>query len=165
MTQHLDLAPGYKVYGDGVRISELAARVGLPTSTVRYYERVGLLTPPERTPSGYRDYDHDAANRLLFIARARRMGLDCEQIGELLPIWDGTNCEGAHARVTELIAAKQTEIAARITELQRFAEQLDSVGAELSSAPPPSACRTDLSCCMPESDGVAVTVELVPHRR
>ena len=161
----LDLAPECKVYGDAVRISELAARVGLPTSTVRYYERVGLLMPPERTPSGYRDYDDDAANRLLFIARARRIGLDCDQIADLLPIWDGTDCRAAHERVSELIDAKQAEIALRIAELQRFAEQLDGVRAELESSPPPSACRTDLSCCMPETEGVAVAVELVQRPR
>ena len=143
-----------------MRISELAARVGLPTSTVRYYERVGLLASPERTPSGYRDYDEDAASRLLFIARGRRMGLDCDQISELLPIWDGTDCRATHERVTELIEAKQAEIAERIAELQRFREQLDEVRAELESSPPPSACRTDLSCCVPESVGAAVTVTL-----
>lgn len=147
-----------------MRISELADRVGVPTSTVRYYERVGLLAPPDRTPSGYRDYGEDDAARLLFIARARRMGLECEQISDLLPIWDGTNCQAAHERVSELIDAKQAEIAERIAELQRFTEQLDSVRAELESSPPPSACRTDLSCCVPESGGVAVTLDLEPKR-
>ena len=69
--QGLDPAPGCKVYRGRVRISELAESVGVPTSTVRYYERVGLLALPARTPSGYRDYGEDAAARLLFIARAR----------------------------------------------------------------------------------------------
>ena len=45
-----------------MRISELAGSAGVPTSTVRYYERVGLLAVPDRTLSGYRDYDHDAAH-------------------------------------------------------------------------------------------------------
>src|SRR5262249_14510581 len=106
----LDLQPGYKVYGEPVRIAELAAQVGVPTSTVRYYERVGLLAAPTRTPSGYRDYDDDAASQLLFIARARKMGLSCDQISELLPIWAGTNCGAAHERVSRLIADKQADI-------------------------------------------------------
>ena len=67
------------------------------------------------------------------------MGLECHQISELLPIWDGTNCQAAHERVTELIEAKKAEIAERIVELQRFVEQLDSVRAELDASPPPSA--------------------------
>jgi DNA-binding transcriptional MerR regulator len=159
----LDLAPECKVYGVLVRISELADRVGVPTSTVRYYERVGLLACPSRTPSGYRDYGEDAAVRLLFIARARRMGLECDQIVELLPIWDGTNCGATHERVSALIHTKKAEIAERIAELQRFADQLDAVGAELDSSSPPSECRTDLSCCVPESAGAAVPVDLVPR--
>ena len=46
----------------------------MPTSTVRYYERIGLLGPPARTGSGYRDYGEDSATLLLFVHRARRMG-------------------------------------------------------------------------------------------
>jgi DNA-binding transcriptional MerR regulator len=146
-----------------VRISELADRVGVPTSTVRYYERVGLLTSPERTPSGYRDFDEGAAARLLFITRARRMGLNCEQITELLPIWDGTNCGAARERLSTLIDDKRIEIAERIAELERFAEQLDEVRGVLDASPPPSECRTDLTCCVPESHE-SVTVELGPKR-
>jgi DNA-binding transcriptional MerR regulator len=147
-----------------VRIAELADRVGVPTSTVRYYERVGLLGAPARTPSGYRDYDEDAAGRLLFVARARKMGLSCEQIIELLPIWDGTNCAAAQERVGQLIEDKRVEIAERIAELERFAAQLDTVRAALQEAPAPPACRTDLSCCVPDAGTEPVPVELVPTR-
>jgi len=147
-----------------VRISELADRVGVATSTVRYYERVGLLSLPGRTDSGYRDYDEDAATRLLFINRARKMGLSCEQIVDLLPIWNGTNCSASHERVGALIDEKRAEVAERISELRRFPKQLDTARELLESSPPPDACRTDLSCCMPESEGAAVTLELSPKR-
>ena len=136
-----------------MRISELADHVGVPTSTVRYYERVGLLASPPRSPAGYRDYDDDAVSRLLFVARARRMGLSCEQVAELLPIWGGTNCSSAHQRVGELVDAKRNEIAERIAELEHFAAQLDAVQAVLEASPPPSTCCTDLSCCVPETAG------------
>jgi DNA-binding transcriptional MerR regulator len=147
-----------------VRISELADQVGVPTSTVRYYERVGLLGPPVRTPSGYRDYDEDAAARLLFVSRARRMGLSCEQITDLLPIWGGSNCGAAQERVGQLIEEKRTEIRERIEELQRFGAQLDMVKAEIEASPPPPACRTDLSCCVPEAGTERVPIELAPRR-
>jgi DNA-binding transcriptional MerR regulator len=146
-----------------MRIAELADRVGIPTTTVRYYERIGLLPPPGRTPAGYRDYDDDAASRLVFIARARKMGISCDQITELLPVWGGANCGAAHQRVSELVEAKAAEIAARIAELEAFAAELASVRQTLDTAPPPSACRTDLSCCMPESGG-SEPVELSPTR-
>jgi DNA-binding transcriptional MerR regulator len=153
------LHPGTRFTVVSVRISELADHVGVTTSTVRYYERIGLLARPARTQSGYRDYDDQDAAQLLFVARARRMGLSCEQIVDLLPIWNGTNCAAAHERVSELIEAKQAEIAERIAELQRFAAQLDVVRADLEGSPPPPACRTDLSCCVPESPAGPVAVE------
>ena len=137
-----------------MRISELAASVGVPTSTVRYYERVGLLALPGTT-SGYRDYGDDAAARLLFISRARRMGLSCEQITSLIPVWNGTNCGAAHDRVVRLIEEERTEIAERIAELEEFDAQLDTVRAELDAEAPPQACRADLTCCVPESSGRA----------
>jgi DNA-binding transcriptional MerR regulator len=148
-----------------VRISELADHVGVPTSTVRYYERIGLVPVPARTPSGYRDYDDAAAARLLFITRARKMGLTCDQIAEVLPIWDGVNCGAAHEQVTRLVDEKRSEILERVTELQRFLEQLDDVHRVLNEAPPPVACLPDLSCCVPETDGDSAPVMLLSGRR
>jgi DNA-binding transcriptional MerR regulator len=144
-----------------VRISELAATAHVPTSTVRYYERVGLLTSPSRTPSGYRDYGEDEAARLLFITRARRMGLTCDQIISLIPVWAGTNCGAARDRVSRLIEEKQGEIAERLGELEHFTAQLDEVRQTLEQQAPPLACRADLTCCVPQTAGEPVTLELV----
>src|SRR5688500_5606149 len=63
----VDPPPGWRVYRGGVRISQLADEVGVPVSTVRYYERIGLMAEPGRTVSGYREYDVDSATQLLFI--------------------------------------------------------------------------------------------------
>jgi DNA-binding transcriptional MerR regulator len=147
-----------------VRISEIADSAGVPTSTVRYYERVGLMTLPARSASGYRDYDEDAAARLLFIARARRMGLSCEQITDLIPVWAGANCGAAQERVSVLIEEKQAEIAERIAELEQFAAQLDDARAALEAEPAPHVCRADLTCCVPASTSGPVTIELHPRR-
>lgn len=143
-----------------MRISELAERVGVPTSTVRYYERIGLLGAPERTASGYRDFDDEAATRLLFVHRARRMGLSCDQVTALLPVWDGADCAAAQERVGRLIDDKITEANTRIEELQEFVVELERVRDLVDEAPAPAICRTDLTCCVPESGGF-VPVELV----
>lgn len=123
--------------------------MGVPVSTVRYYERIGLLDVPARTASGYREYDDSSATRLLFVTRARKLGLSCEQVLELLPIWGGTHCSAAHDEVSRLIEDKRAEIAARIAELTTFAAQLDSVRTLLESSPAPHTCRADLGCCVP----------------
>ena len=144
-----------------MRISELADQVGVPVSTVRYYERIGLMATPSRTCSGYRDYDEVSATRLLFVSRARSLGLSCEQISELLPVWGGTNCTSAHHRVVRLIEDKQAEIAARIEDLTAFAAQLDGVRAALAASPPPADCRTDLGCCVPVNEPAFLPMEQV----
>jgi DNA-binding transcriptional MerR regulator len=147
-----------------MRISELADQAGVPVSTIRYYERIGLVGEPARTGSGYRDYDEDSATRLLFVTRARRLGISCEQIAELLPVWGGANCRSAHERVSFLIDEKQAEIAVRVAELTELSGQLDGVRRSLQASAPPEACRTDLSCCVP-SGPVSVDLEVQPALR
>jgi DNA-binding transcriptional MerR regulator len=160
----LDSAPEFRVYRGRMRISELAESVGVPTSTVRYYERVGLLGVPARTGAGYRDYNDDSATQLLFVHRAREMGFSCQQIAELLPAWGGANCAAARERVGRLIDTKQAEIARRITELRQFALQLNDVRRTFDASPPAAECRRDLSCCVPSGDIQVVPLELVTRR-
>ena len=149
-----------------MRISELADRAGVPVSTVRYYERIGLMPGPERTDAGYRDYDEDSATQLLFVSRARGLGINCEQIAELLPAWHGTNCVSARDRIVSLIDEKRAEISARIAELAGFAQKLQEVRDSFEAVPAPVSCRTDLSCCLPATVGGFVPVELLnPLRR
>ncbi len=149
-----------------MRISELAEHAGVAPSTVRYYERIGLVPSPPRTPSGYRSYDDEAAARLLFVTRAKRIGLTLEQIAEVLPIWDGVNCAATHDQITRLVDAKRAEVVERMQELQRFAEQLDEVRAALEEEPPPVTCLPDLSCCVPTADDTPASVPIgLPTRR
>ena len=149
-----------------MRISELADQLGVAPSTVRYYERIGLVPSPPRTPSGYRAYDDEAMARLLFVTRAKRIGLTLEQIAEVLPIWDGVNCAATHEQITRLVDTKRDEVLERMRELQRFAAQLDEVRVALEEAPPPAACLPDLSCCVPETADPSVTVIAgLPTRR
>jgi DNA-binding transcriptional MerR regulator len=143
-----------------MRISQLAEQAGVPVSTVRYYERIGLLGLPSRSASGYRDYDDEASTRLRFIARSRGLGLTCDQVAQLLPVWGGVDCSSAHARVSHLIDDKQAEISARIAELTAFAAQLDEAKAALEASPPPRECCDDLTCCVPSSAVGSVPVDL-----
>jgi len=108
-----------------------------------------------------RNLRYDDATRLLFVSRARRMGLSCEQITALIQLWGGTNCAAAHRNVGRLIQDKQAEIAERVAELQNFSAQLDAVRAALEAAPPLAACRTDLSCCVPGSSVDPVPIAFV----
>ena len=102
----------------------------------------------------------EASTRLLFIARSRSLGLTCDQVSELLPVWAGVDCVSAHARVGRLIDDKQVEIAARIAELTAFAAQLDDAKASLEASPPPQVCCDDLTCCVPSHAVESVPIDL-----
>lgn len=142
---------------DGLRISEVARRAGLPTSTVRYYERIGLVPVPDRTGSGYRSYDADAEARLLFITRAKRLGLSLDETAELLAVWDGSHCDTTRRHLLGLLDAKRTAIAERIRDLQQFADQLADVQDELAMSEGRDRCGPDLECCAPEVSDQVVT--------
>ena len=69
---------------NGLTIGGLAQRSQVSRDTLRFYERRRLLSAPRRSPSGYRLYTEDDADRVRFIRRAQAMGLTLEDIQELL---------------------------------------------------------------------------------
>jgi DNA-binding transcriptional MerR regulator len=67
-----------------MRIGVLAARAGIPASRVRFYEAEGLLPPPPRRDSGYRDYDEAALADVRLIGHAQRLGYTLKDIANYL---------------------------------------------------------------------------------
>lgn len=68
---------------DALTIGELAARSGVPTSALRYYEQLGLISA-ERTGGNQRRYDRAQLRRVAFVRIAQRVGLTLDEIGEAL---------------------------------------------------------------------------------
>lgn len=99
-----------------MRIGELAARTTVPAKTIRYWESEGVLPEPARTPSGYRDYGEDEADRIGFIRQSQTAGLTLAQIRLILDVADGGTppCEHVARAVTDRLA----EVEARISELE-----------------------------------------------
>lgn len=71
---------------DGLTIGRLAREIGVNLQTVRYYERLGLLRPMARRPSGYRLYDREGLRRLRFIKNAQAVGFTLHEIKDLLDL-------------------------------------------------------------------------------
>ena len=69
-------------------IGQLAKAAGVPTTTVRYYERRGLLRPAGRTPHNYRYYGGKAVEQLRFIRAAQTSGFTLDDIAALLRLRD-----------------------------------------------------------------------------
>lgn len=74
--------------GRQLLIGTVADRYGVPVTTLRYWEDVGLLPPPERS-GGQRRYDLDALRRIMFIRMAKQSGLSLNAIRALLARNDG----------------------------------------------------------------------------
>ncbi len=127
-----------------MRIGELAEASGTTTKTLRFYEGQGLLPAPDRTPSGYRDYEPNMLARLDFIHRGQAAGLTLAQIKQILGIRDGGTSPCGH--VSELLAERLAIINAQIAglvELRRtIAELHDNASvAEPDNCPPDQVCR------------------------
>src|SRR5680860_91024 len=69
-----------------MRIGEVAAAAGVPTQTVRFYERRGLLPQPLRGPNGYREYDASILTRLAFIRCGQAAGLTLVEVASILDL-------------------------------------------------------------------------------
>ncbi len=93
-------------------IGQIAEAVGVATSTLRYYEREGLLKPASRSGSGYRLYEPAAVGQLRFIRAAQSVGFSLVDIKALLALDERTSCK----QVQGMIEERLTDVARRIAE-------------------------------------------------
>lgn len=98
-------------------IGELARAAGVATSTVRFYERRGLLKPDARTASNYRTYSARSAERLKFIRAAQASGFSLKDVREMLALThsDEPPCD----EVAALIERRLEDVRQRLRELKR----------------------------------------------
>ena len=132
--------PSVKVYGYCVRIGELANSLDLNPRTIRYYESIGLLPEPDRTPSGYRAYGRDDVERLIFIKTAQRLGLTLAEIAEIIAFRDRGQRPCGH--VMALLRRQVAELDRRIEEMGRLRDELTRLESEaqgVASATAPTA--------------------------
>ncbi len=124
-----------------MRIGELAGRLGLNPRTVRFYESIGVLPEPPRTPSGYRDYGEGDLERLRFVKLAQSLGLTLDDIREVLALRDRGQAPCAYVR--RVIEEQAAAIDRRIEELRRMRAELgrlQRVARRLPEASPADGC-------------------------
>lgn len=147
-----------------LRISQLAERSGVPATTLRFYEAMGLL-PADRTPAGYRIYDETAAERLDLIGAAKRLGLPLEEIAELLKVWTDGSCAQVRAELRPRLTARIADAEQRSAELAAFVTTLQAAMRHLDGLPE-RAGRCDPQCgfLSPRASGPAAPVSTEPCR-
>ena len=115
-------------------IGALASAAGVPASTVRYYERAGLLRPNSRSASNYRLYSKDELERLRFIRAAQATGFTLDDVKALLR-------PAACGRVQGVIEDRLADMAERMKELRHVQRVLRASLAECRAHEATGRCK------------------------
>ena len=103
-----------------LKIKQLSELTNTPASTIRYYEKEGLLVPSARSQGGYRLYNLDDVNKIRMIKFCQSVGFS---LLELKPIFDETKPK-EHEKILASLSAKQDELSELMRQLQNKQEQL-----------------------------------------
>jgi DNA-binding transcriptional MerR regulator len=142
-----------------MKIGELGKRAGVTAKTIRYYESVGLLDEPERTPSGYRDYGDDAVERLRFIRDAKATGLSLEEIASIVDMRDHgeQTCSHVIALLDHHLGAIDEQIR-KLRDTRRLLTEWTTRAKSLD----PSAC-VNPNRCQTISPGIPPVPDRIIH--
>jgi DNA-binding transcriptional MerR regulator len=116
-------------------IGQLAHATSVPAKTIRYYEQVDVLPRPRRSDAGYRQYTHRDVHRLLFVRRARALGLSLRNIKTLTTALDSGSCGTMRPRLVELVRTQLHTVQQQIAEFQLLQQQLEQLVHRLQTAP------------------------------
>jgi MerR family mercuric resistance operon transcriptional regulator/MerR family gold-responsive transcriptional activator of gol and ges genes len=137
------MVQGVSVTGEGymttaLKIGQLAKDVGVNIETIRYYERLKLLGPTSRLPSGYRLYDTDSQQRLRFIKNAQALGFTLHEIEELLDL--RVSSKARCGDVQRRAEAKLRQVEAKARDLRALAWALKSLIRTCRAGRPTDHC-------------------------
>ncbi|WP_447953984.1 MerR family transcriptional regulator [Sphingopyxis chilensis] len=105
-----------------MNIGAASAASGVSQRMIRHYEKIGLIPPPPRRESGYRDYSEADVHRLRFIANARDLGFSIEDIRSLLELW--SDRKRASSEVKMLAEARAAELGRKAASLEAMKKTL-----------------------------------------
>lgn len=115
------------------RIGGIAKQTGLTVETLRYYEKLGVLSPPARTAQGYRVFDECHLGELAFIRHCRALDMSLGDIAVLQqaqrnPADDCGRIDQLLAKHLEAVRRRVTSLRALEAELQALSDQCDARG-------------------------------------
>ena len=131
-------------------VKQIAERVGLPSRTVRYYDRIGLVSPAERSGAGYRLYGAEDEGKLRFVRQAKGLGFSLDEIRELIAAAERGSCGGVVPELERLLDDKVAEVDRQIADLRSFRERLVAYRAGRGSG---CGCDGHGAFCGCASDG------------
>jgi len=107
-------------------IGQVAESAGVPATTLRYYEREGVLAPTVRSAAGYRLYDANAVDRLEFIRSAQAVGFTLDDVRMLLDFDSGNGKKKCKSEVQELIQKRLSQVEQKMSDLRRVRTALSA---------------------------------------
>ncbi|MBS0349319.1 MAG: Cu(I)-responsive transcriptional regulator [Proteobacteria bacterium] len=147
-----------------MNIGEAARLSGISAKMIRHYEGVQLLSPAQRTDSGYRQYTENDVRALQFIRRARDLGFSIDEIRDLLSLWQDRN---RPSREVKALAAVHLEtLDKRLKELHSMKSALEHLvhGCQGNDRPDCPILET-LAGSGDEATSEANAASLKRHRR
>ncbi|WP_020385182.1 MerR family transcriptional regulator [Kribbella catacumbae] len=110
----------------GLRSGQVADAAGVNLQTLRYYERRGLLSEPDRSPGGHRLYSPETVTVLRVIKAAQRLGFTLEEISDLLEAGRHRHGQNPDAGLQARAKEKLDDVEAKIADLTVIAASLQS---------------------------------------
>jgi DNA-binding transcriptional MerR regulator len=132
-----------------MRIGVLAEQAELSAKTIRYYEAIGVLPEPDRTPSGYREYTSEAVERLRFVRSAQAVGLTLGEIREILAYRDRGDVPCTH--VVKLIRRRATYVDEQIAQLEAMRTELRRLQRRARTLRPEDCAPADICHVIPRA--------------
>jgi MerR family transcriptional regulator, mercuric resistance operon regulatory protein len=120
---------------DGLPIGELSKLTGANIETIRYYERIKMLSAPPRTSGGRRVYDPAHLRILAFIRRSRELGFSLGEIRALIRL--GGPGKASCRQVREIAAHHLDDIHAKIADLRKMERVLAKTVAQCTGTTAP----------------------------
>lgn len=117
------------IASENFTIGVLADTAGVNVETIRFYQRKGLLTEPERPYGSIRRYIEADLARVRFIKSAQRLGFSLDEVGELLMLEDGAHCDEARS----LAEHKLHDVREKLADLRRIESALAKLVARCGS--------------------------------
>lgn len=108
-----------------IKIGEMSKRTGIPVTTIRYYEKVGLLPAPERLESGYRLYNRHHLERINFLKNTRKLGFSQQRIKALVSLLENPN--RTSKKVKASVQSQLEEIREKRRLIQIIEDQLKQI--------------------------------------
>lgn len=117
-------------------IGSVAKLAGIHVETIRYYQRRGLLTKPDKRTGAYRQYPAEIVKRIHFIKRAQVLGFTLEEVGELLDLSEANTC----AETRELAMHKIALINQKMADLAAMQHVLADLVTKCDTNQVDSSC-------------------------